>query len=110
MPTRNEELFWGVRGGAGNFGIVTSFEFRLHPMRRQVLGGDILFPMSRARDVLTLFGDYGPVAPDDLQWDLVMVQPPGGALGMVGFGVCYCGPASTRSGLHRFFSSRAGAR
>ena len=90
----NEDLFWGVRGGGGNFGIVTSFEFRLHPMRRQVLGGDILFPMSRARDVLTLFGDYGPVAPDDLQLDLVMVQPPGGAPGMVGFSVCYCGPSS----------------
>ncbi len=89
----NEDLFWGVRGGGGNFGIVTSFEFRLHPMRRQILGGDVFFPMSRARDVLTLFGDYGPVAPDDLQLDLLMLQPPGEP-GMVGFGVCYCGPAS----------------
>lgn len=83
-----------MRGGGGNFGIVTSFEFRLHPMRRQILGGDIFFPMSRARDVLTLFAGYGPVAPDHLQLDPVMVQPPGGAPGMVGFGVCYCGPAS----------------
>ena len=90
----NADLFWGVRGGGGNFGIVTSFEFRLHAMPRQLLGGDLLFPMSRARDVLTLFGDYGPVAPDDLQLDLVMLQPPGGPPGMVGFGVCYSGPPS----------------
>jgi len=45
----NPDLFWGVRGGGGNFGVVTSFEFRLHPMQRQVIGGDVVFPMSRAR-------------------------------------------------------------
>jgi len=90
----NADLFWGVRGGGGNFGIVTSFEFRLHRMQRQILGGAILFPLARARDVLTLFGDYGPVSPDELQLDLLMLQPPEGAAGMVGFGVCYSGPPS----------------
>lgn len=87
----NPDLFWGVRGGGGNFGIVTSFEFRLHPMQRRVLGGAILFPMSRARDVLSLYGDYGPEAPDELQLDLIMIQPAGGGDGFVGFGVCYSG-------------------
>ena len=90
----NPDLFWGVRGGGGNFGVVTSFEFRLHPMRRRVLGGRIMFPIDRARDVLSLYADYGPRTPDELQLDLGMIQPPGGAAGMVGFNVCYSGPES----------------
>jgi hypothetical protein len=87
----NPDLFWGVRGGGGNFGVVTSFEFRLHPMQRQVLGGSILYPISRASEVLNLFGEYGPAAPDELQLDCAVVIPPGGAPGMAGFSVCYSG-------------------
>jgi len=79
----NPDLFWGVRGGGGNFGIVTSFEFRLHPMQRQILGGAIMFPMSMARDVLTLYGDYGPEQPDELQLDLVMAFVTGIPTGLV---------------------------
>ncbi len=88
----NPDLFWGVRGGGGNFGIVTSFEFQLHPMQRQVLGGRIMFPISMAREVLTLYGEYGPTTPDELQLDCVVVLPPGGAPGVAGFGICYSGP------------------
>lgn len=87
----NPDLFWGVRGGGGNFGIVTSFEFRLHPMQRRVLGGQIMYPVARAREVLDVFNDYGPSAPDPLQIDCVVVYPPGGAPGMAGFAVCYSG-------------------
>jgi len=87
----NPDLFWGVRGGGGNFGIVTSFEFRLHPMQRQVLGGRIMFPMSKARDVLRLYGQYAPEQPEDLQLDLAIAQPPGGGPAVAGFGVCYSG-------------------
>jgi FAD/FMN-containing dehydrogenase len=94
----NPDLFWGVRGGGGNFGIVTSFEFRLHPMQRQVMGGQILFPIARARDVLTLYGEYGATAPDELQLDCIVVQPPGGAPGIAGFNVCWSGDAN---GLER---------
>ena len=90
----NPDLFWGVRGGGGNFGVVTSFEFQLHSMQRQVLGGQIMFPISMAREVLTLFGEYGPVVPDELQLDCVVVLPPGGAPGVAGFTVCYSGPPS----------------
>ena len=61
----NPELFWGVRGGGGNFGIVTSFQFRLHPVTT-VLGGFLLYPMSRARDVLECYRDYAATAPDEL--------------------------------------------
>lgn len=88
----NPDLFWGVRGGGGNFGVVTSFEFELHPMQRQVLAGTILYPIQRAREVLTLYGDIAPEAPDEIQIDLLMVRPPGGADGMAGFAVCYSGP------------------
>ncbi|MGH7127238.1 MAG: FAD-binding oxidoreductase, partial [Planctomycetaceae bacterium] len=62
----NPDLFWGVRGGGGNFGIVTSFEFQLHPMQPQVVAGRITYPIARARDALRLFGDYGVECPDDL--------------------------------------------
>jgi len=61
----NPELFWGVRGGGGNFGIVTSFEFQLHPLTT-VLAGFLLFPRSQARDVVDLFREQAPRAPDDL--------------------------------------------
>jgi FAD/FMN-containing dehydrogenase len=88
----NQDLFWGVRGGGGNFGIVTSFEFRLYPMQRQVVGGNIFFPIEKARDVLNLYGEYE--APDDLALDFAMISPPGGGPAMVGFGVCYSGPES----------------
>jgi hypothetical protein len=71
--------------------VVTSFEFRLHPMQRQVLGGSILYPISRASEVLNLFGEYGPAAPDELQLDAAVVIPPGGAPGMAGFSLCYSG-------------------
>lgn len=90
----NPDLFWGVRGGGGNFGVVTSFEFQLHLMQRQVLAGQIMFPIEMAREVLTFYGEYGPETPDELQLDCVVVLPPGGAPGVVGFGVCYSGPPS----------------
>src|SRR5881397_3874219 len=61
----NPELFWGVRGGGGNFGIVTSFEFRLHPLET-VLAGFLLYPGSRTRDVVDLFREQASRAPDEL--------------------------------------------
>ena len=53
--TENEDLFWGVRGGGGNFGIVTSFEYRLHPVG-PVLAGLLLYPMSKGKEVLLAAG------------------------------------------------------
>jgi FAD/FMN-containing dehydrogenase len=92
-PSENDDLYWGVRGGGGNFGIVTGFEFRLHPMQRQVLGGRIVFPLARARDVLEVFAEYGARAPDDLYFDPFLALPPGGEPGVAGLSVCYSGPA-----------------
>lgn len=87
----NEDLFWGVRGGGGNFGVVTNFEFRLHPMDRQVIGGEIFFPLGRLREVLSLYAEQAPAAPDDLQLDCGLVVPPTGDA-LTGFRVCYSGP------------------
>ena len=86
----NPELFWGTRGGGGNFGIVTSFEFDLHPMQRQVIGGNIMFPRSEARQVLNFYSEYEGIAPDDLYLSGVIVSSP--KLDGVGFTVCYSGP------------------
>lgn len=61
--TENADLFWGVRGGAGNFGIVTEFEFRMAPVG-QILGGAIVFPATR--EVIRGYVDYSPNAPEDL--------------------------------------------
>ena len=88
----NPDLFWGVRGGGGNFGIVTNFEFQLHPMGRRVIGGAILFPIARAREVLSLYAEYSPRAPDELDMIFFIKQAPGGEAGVVGIAVCYSGP------------------
>ncbi len=90
----NEDLYWGVRGGGGNFGVVSHFEFRLHPMQRRVVGGRIVFPYSMAREALALHAEYGPQAPDELNIDLVVGLPPGGGDGNVTFELCYSGPES----------------
>jgi FAD/FMN-containing dehydrogenase len=89
----NADLFWGVRGGGGNFGIVTSFEFRLHPVNPSVVAGRITLPRAQARESLELYAEYAPRVPDELQLDWGMVFPPDGGEGMVGIEVCYSGPA-----------------
>jgi FAD/FMN-containing dehydrogenase len=64
--TENADLFWAVRGGGGNFGVVTSFEYRLHPLKEKVLDGDRAYPFSKARELLDLVAEVGERAPDDL--------------------------------------------
>lgn len=90
--TENPELYWGARGGSGNFGVVTQFEFKLHPMNRQVVAGSVAFPVARAREVLTMWSEFAPAAPDELYVDPTVMQLPGNAPGMVALQVCYCGP------------------
>ncbi|HEY1276668.1 MAG TPA: FAD-binding oxidoreductase [Thermoleophilaceae bacterium] len=62
----NPELFWGLRGGGGNFGIVTSFEFKLHPVGPIVTAGVCFYPGDRAGDVLRFYRDWADGAPDEL--------------------------------------------
>ncbi len=75
--TENKDLFWGLRGGGGNFGIVTRFEFQLHPVGPEVLAGLIAFPFDQARSVLTQFARFTETMPDDLNvWMVTRKAPP----------------------------------
>jgi len=64
--TENADLFWGIRGGGGNFGIVSEFEFRLDPIGPTVLAGPIVWPMAQAPNVLRFYRDWIAAAPDEL--------------------------------------------
>lgn len=63
---QNPDLFWGLRGGGGNFGVVTSFEFRLHEVGPILLGGPLAHPLSGARDALRFYRDFAASASDNL--------------------------------------------
>jgi hypothetical protein len=88
----NPDLFWGVRGGGGNFGVVTRFEFQLHPMARTIVGGDLVFPLSKLRDALRFYADYSQQAPEELYLDLIARSPVGSPDGVVVLHACYSGP------------------
>ena len=90
----NPELFWGVRGGGGNFGVVTRFEFVLHPMQREVIGGDLVFPIARARELLNFYAEYSAGVPPEMYIDAIMSAPPGGKPGVFALSCCYSGPAA----------------
>ncbi|MGB5689289.1 MAG: FAD-binding oxidoreductase [Woeseiaceae bacterium] len=92
--TENPDLFWGVRGGGGNFGIVTEFEFKLHPMQRTVVGGNILYPGSMIREVFETFREFGVTAPDNLYCDVFAASAMEGTGVVAGFHVCWSGPES----------------
>lgn len=84
----NEDLFWGLRGGGGNFGVVTSLEYRLHHVP-SVLAGEIIFPLDRAKEVLRFYRDWSIAAPDEVRADATLLSGPSGpALDII---VCYCG-------------------
>ena len=85
----NPDLYWGVRGGGGNFGVVTSFEFELHPMQREVIGGNIVFPFSEARQLLDFYAEYQASAPDELFLSLALQNSAQGQA--VSFNTCYSG-------------------
>jgi FAD/FMN-containing dehydrogenase len=85
----NAELFWGVRGGGGNFGVVTAFELRLHPLTT-VLAGMLLHPRSRARDLLDVFRAQAEKAPDELTLGIVITTWHDGQP-VVGLVACWSG-------------------
>ena len=74
--THNADLFWGVRGGGGNFGIVTEFEFLLHPLGPEVFAGPIFWPMEDAPKVLRFYRDWIADCPDELMTILVQKRAP----------------------------------
>jgi len=75
--TENPDLFWALRGGGGNFGIVTSFEYRLHPVST-VLGGLVIYPLDQARDVLHFYRDFCPTLPDEAEANCGLLTSPDG--------------------------------
>ena len=75
--TEQPDLFWALRGGSGNFGVVTRFEFRLHPVGPDVLSGLIVYPISEAKSVLQQYRDFLAKAPDELSvWTVLRKAPP----------------------------------
>jgi FAD/FMN-containing dehydrogenase len=85
----NEDLFWALRGGGGNFGVVTSFEFQAHPVHT-VLGGLLLHPRDAAFEVIRFYRDYIEAAPDELTAYAVLLHGPDGTP-LTGVIACYCG-------------------
>jgi len=86
----NADLFWGLRGGGGNFGIVTSFEYRLHPVG-PVIGGMVVHPFERAREVLRFARDFNQSAPDASSVFAAIMTTPDG-MKVAALLVCYNGP------------------
>jgi len=90
----NPDLLWGLRGGGGNFGIVTSFQYQLHKVDPMMYGGRLLFNAKDAREILGFFAGYAAEAPDELCADcgLGTSEKFGPYLG---FDICYSGPLSS---------------
>jgi len=75
--TDHPDLFWGIRGGGGNFGVVTSFEFRLHKVGPEVLAGFIVHPLDAAGDVLRFYRDFVKTTPQEFVcWFVLRLAPP----------------------------------
>ncbi len=73
----NPDLFWAIRGGGGNFGIVTQFEFKLHPVGPQILAGLIVLPMEQAKTVMLKYRDFMKYAPPEFNmWIVIRHSPP----------------------------------
>jgi FAD/FMN-containing dehydrogenase len=73
--TQNQDLFWGVRGSGGNLGVVTSFEFKVHPLSTTV-GGQVIHPVAKAREALRFWRDFAASAPEDLTDGAVLLNAP----------------------------------
>jgi FAD/FMN-containing dehydrogenase len=74
--TENPDLFWGLRGGGGNFGVVTSFEFDLHPVGPTVAAGPVFYPGDRAEEVIRFYRDFARDLPDELSTLLNLLTAP----------------------------------
>jgi FAD/FMN-containing dehydrogenase len=83
------DLFWALRGGGGNFGVVTSFEYQLHPVG-QLLAGMVIYPRSEARDILRYHRDFSQSAPDEVVSVAGLMSSPEGEP-VIAIPVCYCG-------------------
>ena len=89
--SQNKDLLWGLRGGGGNFGVATSFEFQLHPVDPIMVGGELAYSFADAPDMLKFFFDFAMQAPDDLNLDASLVRLPNDVRFFT-IDVCYSGP------------------
>jgi FAD/FMN-containing dehydrogenase len=87
----HSDLFWGLRGGGGNFGIVTAFEYTLHPVGPALLVGSVLHRYDLAREAIRFYGEFARNAPDELSVDAALVTMPSGER-FFSVSACYVGP------------------
>ena len=88
-PDANPDLFWALRGGGGNFGVVTAFQYQLHDVPA-ILGGLVIHPRSAARDVIRFHRDFVTSAPEELTSYVGLITAPDGSP-VVALASCYCG-------------------
>src|SRR5215212_9181468 len=84
------DLFWGLRGGGGNFGIATSFEYRLHEVG-SVLGGVLFYPLAKAKEILRIYRDVTSAAPEEVNLIFALATLPDGTQAAAVL-ACYAGP------------------
>lgn len=90
----NPDLFWALRGGSGNFGVVTSFEFDLHPVGPMVTGGLVAYPLERAPDLLRFLREFAATLPDELTvFAGLLHAPDGSGAKLCALVCCHCGSA-----------------
>ena len=89
--TEHPDLYWAIRGGGGNFGIVTSFEYQLFPVGPTLLAGSVLYPYDRARDAMRFYHAFARTAPDELSLDAALATTPSGER-VFSISACYVGP------------------
>jgi FAD/FMN-containing dehydrogenase len=93
----NPDLFWALRGGGGNFGVVTSFEYRAHPLP-SVLGGPVLHPLSAAPELFSFYREFATGLPDELSTQAVFLHAPDGSgTKLCGIAVCHAGDHAERA-------------
>jgi FAD/FMN-containing dehydrogenase len=103
---QNSDLFWAIRGGGGNFGVVTSFEFKLHPVGPDLVSGLIVHPFGGAQELLAGYREVASAAPDELTiWAVLRKAPPLPFLSadvhgkeILAFAVCYSGAPADADG------------
>ncbi len=85
------DLFWAIRGGSGNFGVATSFEYKLDPVGPIITGGLVFHPLERGVDMLKFYREFAGSAPDELTTAAALLTSPDGHK-LAAMGVAYCGP------------------
>jgi FAD/FMN-containing dehydrogenase len=91
------DLYWALRGGGGNFGVVTSFEYRTHP-HASVLGGPVLHPLEAAPELFSFYREFAADLPDELSTQAVFLHAPDGSgVKLCGIAVCHAGDDADRA-------------